>query len=141
MSLTAVVYKNEINFSEHPLRRFFSVDPKTGQMYSIDGSVNDYAMGDIQAVSKYLGNISTVIHLEKVVGEVLDPSSIIRSKILYSGSHAGDILPKEDSPQLLEELNVLMSRFRVQDELVSAFIDSLIELAFASQRENNPIVF
>ena len=94
------------------------------------------------AISKNIGNLTTIHYLYKMISEIFNhEQSIILSKLLYSGSHSGDKIECSELYQLESEINIIKEKLDKSDAIVSYFIDTIIELSVISRKESNPIVF
>jgi hypothetical protein len=146
MGLDAAVYRRfeDLPFTKEDLR-FVAVDPRTGQVDFEDADLFR-AWGDkIKVVEKRIGNIALVnllkTELEKILGESSSGTLLI-SRVLYSGTHSGDIISKEDLGSLKHEM-ALVRGFagRQMSSELENFLASMEELVAASERHGNPIVF
>jgi len=99
---------------------------------------DDHDPSDHVAAMARLGNTMMIAHIRERAALLLPPGSITVSKVIYSGSHAGDALDLEHVPTLLDELKVLRAD---RDPHMKAFVASLAALAEAALREGNPICF
>jgi len=91
-------------------------------------------------IHKRLGNMALVAHVRGFL-ESNSPARfpILRTRVVYSGIHAGDWIAAQDAPQLLDEVRKVQGG--TKDPLVTQFMNDLIELADASIATGNPIVF
>jgi hypothetical protein len=91
-----------------------------------------------------LGNISLVGLYRKLLKPYADQLPIVTTKIIFSGSHAGDALSLSDVAALplelsaLEQIHLPKSR---DEELVRFLGQQLRELVAASKQVGKPIVF
>lgn len=67
---------------------------------------------------------------------------LLISRVLYSGTHSGDIISKEDLGSLKGEIALVrgITGPQISPELES-FLADMEELVAASERNGNPIVF
>jgi hypothetical protein len=91
-------------------------------------------------VSKRLGNAALAGQVRDFVDRNLPTSvPILRTRVVYSGTHCCDWIAAQDAQLLLDEVRKLQDR--TKDPLIVQFTDDLIELAEASIATKNPIVF
>jgi hypothetical protein len=146
MGLDAAVYRRleELPFTKEDLR-FVAVDPRTGQVDFEDAALFKAWSDQVKAVEKRIGNIALVDLLKTELERVLGPSSseaLLIRKVLYSGTHSGDVISKEDLDSLKHEIGLVrgIAGEQVSSEL-KIFMADMEELAAASERHGNPIVF
>jgi hypothetical protein len=146
MGLDAAVYKRleELPFTKEDLR-FVAVDPRTGQVDFEDAALFRTWSDKVKVVEKRIGNIALVsllrAEMERILGGQSSGTLLIR-KVLYSGTHSGDIISKEDLSSLKHEITSVRGTtgHRLSPELES-FLADMEELIAASERHGNPIVF
>jgi hypothetical protein len=146
MGLDAAVYKrlDEMPFTEKELH-FIAVDPRTGQVDFEDAALFRAWSDKVKAVEKRIGNIALVNllkdELEKALGDSSSQTLLI-GKVLYSGTHSGDIISKDDLSSLKHEIDLVrgISGPRISSNLKS-FLADMEELVAASEQHGNPIVF
>jgi hypothetical protein len=146
MGLDAAVYRQleELPFTKEDLR-FIEVDPRTGQVDFEDAALFRAWSDKVKAVQKRIGNIALVNLLRAELERILGRSSagtLLISKVLYSGTHSGDIISKEDLGSLRHEIELVRG---ITDPKTSSELDSFLadmeELVTASEQHGNPIVF
>src|SRR2546426_585254 len=97
MGLDAAVYRRleELPFTKDDLR-FVEVDPRTGQVDFEDAALFRAWSDKVKVVQKRIGNIAMVnrlkAELERIFGDS-SPETLLISKVLYSGTHSGDVIP------------------------------------------------
>lgn len=146
MGLNAAVYSRieDLPFTKEDLR-LITVDPRTGQVDFEDASLFR-AWGDkVKVVEKRIGNMALVNVLKAEIERILGDSSsetLIIKKILYSGTHSGDVISQGDLASLKHEISLVrgLAEFRKSSELEN-FLADMEELVAASERNGNPIVF
>jgi hypothetical protein len=134
MGLDVAVYRHISRFSD---RERLEVDPDTGEVLSRSAahSLSPSAV----AIERRLGNVDEIRQLRTVVQALLNrPDSIIESRVLYSGSHSGDLIGPELFVQLGDELALLQ---KAGDVRIGTFLESLTEVLATARDEGNPIVF
>lgn len=146
MGLDAAVYKqlDELLFTKADLR-FVEVDPRTGEVDFENAALYHAWKDKVRAVDKRIGNITAVSLLRAELEEILGPSSsetLLISKVLYNGTHSGDIISLEHLSSLRHEIALVrgIAEGKRSRELEN-FLADMEELATASERHGNPIVF
>jgi hypothetical protein len=146
MGLDAAVYKrlDELPFTGDELC-FITVDPRTGEIDFEGNQLLFQTWHEKVRLAKRIGNIAFVdllrAELEKILGSS-NLRSLLIDRVLYDGTHSGDIIPKEDLPPLRREIALIrgLAGDRASSELES-FLADIEELAAASEKNGNPIVF
>jgi hypothetical protein len=147
MGLDAAVYRQleELPFTREDLR-FISVDPRTGQVDFESAGLFKAWNDKVKAVEKRIGNNALVNRLKTELERILGQSSsgtLLINKVLYNGTHSGDIIPRQDMPSLKHEIALvrgITEHLDSSSELESFLVD-IEELIAASERHKNPIVF
>ena len=99
--LDAVVYKNPARASEGFSAQIRLVDSQTGEIeFVMPRTQGDYPLEDLFAVSARLGNISTIGWLAEEIRRRCPDSHLLLGSVLYSGSHSGDFISKEQLGQV-----------------------------------------
>jgi hypothetical protein len=66
----------------------------------------------------------------------------LQTRVLYSGSHSGDVIEFELLPDLESEIRELLSRDRLKlSDHAATFLKGMLELVEVAKTEKNPIVF
>jgi hypothetical protein len=143
MGLDAVVYKNKMHLPSDPEIQGVRTDPVTGELFCSDDVVKKYPLDFFQAKSTRLGNVNNISALreeiELVAGTV---PSILRSRILYSATHSGDVIAASDLDHLESELQMIKLKTSEQSSsFLRGFLQDLTDLIFSARCERNPIVF
>jgi len=145
MGLTAVVYntKDKIKNMYQLDTSLLLNDKLTGEVYlKDDHSASDIVEFNTILCEKHIGNIAYVHFLYNKLKTILTDESIIISKILYNGSHSGDIIPAAEMEKLNEEIQCIKKHIDEKyDDEFTRFIITISELQEASITTNNPIVF
>lgn len=143
MGLDAVVYKGRSRLPSGVDRNMIHIDDITGEMTYKDGS-SIFSHGSSEVVSKPFGNLAQIGYLRRTLLENFPQlsSSIIVTKILYSGSHSGDVIPHTELALLKKEIE-FVRRGKAQGERrdLDRFLLELDELIAAAELEGNPIAF
>ncbi len=113
MGLDAVVFKSvqTLPAMEPQDIRAMHVDELTGEAYFESERGARLRREDVVAAERRLGNSSHIATLRTEVRRVLedDFSPLLLSKVLYDGTHSGDVIRREDIGLLKLELSVLKS--------------------------------
>ncbi len=146
MGLNATVYKRleEVPFSREDLR-FVAVNPNTGQIDFEDPALSRNWSDKVKVVEKRIGNIALVnvlkAEIEGILGESSSETILVR-KILYSGTHSGDIISLKDLDSLKHEITLVRGIAQQQTSVyVEHFLEDMKELIDASEQHGNPIMF
>lgn len=143
MGLTIAVYDTKENLlKKYPINdTMLNIDEETGEVY-----INDTSNGNIKInniiIEKKLGNISRINMLNDEFRKLLKNNSIILSKILYNGSHCGDVIKINDFEILKNEINLVKKNIFQSTKIeIISFLDTLLEVIKIAERYNKPIVF
>lgn len=141
MSLEAVVYKHARNLGLDNDGAF--LDDETGEVYFEDPELaRQFTEDTFIAVRKRLGNIAMIDTLYSEIAGILGANSLLCSKVLYNGSHCGDVLRLEVTNSLEEEINFIHKNFANKlSPVVKMFLMDVCKLIEVSKEQNNPIVF
>ena len=142
MGLEALVYRDISSIPPELVSRSLECDPETGELFYPNATrplnlPNDFAV----ARRIHLGNIGEIAGLRREVSQILGDSALIITKVLFSGSHSGDVIP----PSFFNELEAELRRLELHPENLSHPVAdmtfNLLELIEEAKRQNNPIVF
>jgi hypothetical protein len=143
MSLTALVYRSRARITI-PVESLGAVkDDRTGEYY-FPTSEHDgkFPPEDFIAREFWIGNVTGVAELRQDLAELISSDSLLQTKVLYSGSHSGDIIEVALLPVLEEEIQNLLNTKRLRlSEHDAAFLKGMLELIEVAKTEQNPIVF
>ena len=143
MGLDATVYKNKTHLPSDPEIQDVQRDADTGELRYSDETERKYPQDFFKATSKRLGNIAEISALREEI-ELLSGAipHILRSRVLYSATHAGDAIDVSDLDQLEAEIQLIRLKAgeRASSSL-NSFLQAVIELISSARREQNPIVF
>jgi len=91
----------------------------------------------------WIGNVTGVAELRQEFIELTNPvNSLLQTRVLYSGSHSGDVIEFELLPDLEQEIRELLSRDRLKlSDHAATFLKGMLELVEVAKTEKNPIVF
>jgi hypothetical protein len=107
---------------------------------SLDATVYANDDCDTAIASIRIGNLDGVVQLRKFIKEKFPEASVLLTKVLYSATHCGDSLQKEDILRAKIELATLSGRCP-DDELVQEFVTSFSSLAAIASLHDQPITF
>ncbi|TPM34158.1 hypothetical protein [Mesorhizobium sp. B2-3-4] len=138
MGLDVAVFKSVSTMErEFPFHRF-QRDPVTGECEAIHPGGVNLGWDDVTACQWRVGNILHVAALRETIAGSLGEGSALEQLVLFSGSHAGDVINDPSFDEIARELRLIRSS---TDAWVREFIDGLSELMRIARREKNPIVF
>lgn len=138
MGLDAVVFRQLASLRAQYGTDLLLADPETGEVDLVPLRLGD-PWGAALAVHYRFGNIDAICHLREILADILkNPGSALQTRVLYSGSHSGDVIEASAFGQIREELGVLRS---VNTPEIVAFVAGLDALINCAEREGNPIVF
>ncbi len=145
MGLDAVVYRNRKNLPFDPEQVGAALDARTGEFYFQDSAAAGKRFNGkvVVAVSRHLGNVSAVDFLLEAVERSLGrQDSLLQNKVLFSGTHAGDVIEPLHLHQLGVEIDeVRRSSLVNQVPALAEFVRNMEDLLKAALEEGNPIVF
>lgn len=143
MSLEAVVSRSRRNLRFDPEQVGAALDAKTGEYYLMDVEAERQVGGDaVIAVERHLGNVSTVRFLSDAVGRLLGRrDTLLQTKVLFNGTHAGDTIEPVQFQRLASELAEIRKSNVDRFPGLSEFIRNMEDLIKAAREEGNPIVF
>jgi hypothetical protein len=142
MGLDAVVYKDRSKLPVDPEDAGLRLEESTGEWYCETGNVPEpIRAAGVEAMHKRLGNVSLIAALGEEVRSLLPGSSVLLSKVLYEGGHAGDVVATEEVAALKREIALLKGRPSTLSADLAALLNELEELAAAADENHNPIAF
>jgi hypothetical protein len=140
MGLDAVVYRNREHLQLGNDGAHAKVIRDTGEVYFEDAKLGRKYDHVRKSVAHRLGNIALIGSLREEVSQLIGPESFLERKVLYSGTHSGDVIPLEELDQLSPELNHIRETGRSSPRL-KELVNALEQLVQAANYERNPIVF
>jgi hypothetical protein len=143
LGLDAHVYRNRKHLPPGLRELHLNYIPESGELFFEDDAVTDRNWDVIFAIHRRIGNIDLVAHLREEIVQVFGHAeSLLSRKVVYSGSHAGDWIPRSENDQLERELEFLSVHPKVgQSKFLPQFIKTMRELLEVARREDNPINF
>ncbi len=139
MGLDAVVFRNIRHLELGSDKESAQLIPETGQVFFEDDEVSGKYRDRVQAAHFRLGNIRAIAELREEVAKLMGPESLLCRKVLYSGSHSGDFVPRDELGTIDEEIASLQCKGKVSGELGN-FLSAMKELIRVAVAEGNPIV-
>lgn len=137
VGLDATVYKSETRMRREFPGLALEHDPTTGEWWAEDAAGLKVCT---EALDLRVGNIAMIGLLRELVGEEFgEGAAFIQTRVLYSGSHSGDVIKLSELEELEREAVLLVRQSRSAE--VRAFADKMIQLIEAARQEGNPIVF
>jgi len=138
MGLEARVYTSSERLPPGVDLRITAIDPHTGEV-TIDSDQQ------FIAADKLLGNAAMIAWLlEQMAGLVRGiPKPLLVTKILYNGTHSGDMIHGSDFSQLKKEIQVVRKNLGVGAAApeIDQFLSDLEDLIGVAEEQDNPIVF
>ena len=142
MGLDAVVYRNIENLSEPMRAQVKLVDPLTGEIDFVNGSMLSFHTESLFAVDVRIGNISAVAWLrEQVESRWANKCSLILNAVLYSGIHSGDFIPLDQVRRMKLEMAGIDRTGGSIPVVLATFLDQMNQLVNAAETERNAILF
>jgi hypothetical protein len=143
MGLAAVVFRNLKNLALSASEDAIEVDPLTREVSFVDDEVsNQYGDTFFRSTERRLGNVGSLGHILAEISESSNPEGILRTKVLKSFSHSGDVIPFEELSALDQEIQEIRKRTEGgRSRLLDQFLNDLEELIAAARAQENPIVF
>jgi hypothetical protein len=143
VGLDAVVYVHKDNLPLNIREDLPSTDNETGEVYFEDAKLaRKYPKKVFTAIYKNLGNVAMIADLRSKISPAIGPDSILVSKVLYSGSHSGDIIGLSDLGHLESEINVVRDKTStIKSAALRNFLGDLTDLIITAKTQRNPIVF
>lgn len=134
MGLDAAVYRNLRNLVPN-VSTSIETDERT------DEPLIEFRSGlDVIAAQVRLGNIAEIGHIRETIKRLIGlNTSFILDRVVYSGSHANDVIRVDELDLLSRELDQL-NKLDTTDSLLS-FVASMRFLINTARAESNPIVF
>ena len=68
-------------------------------------------------------------------------SESLKETFLIDSSHCGDVIEKPQMKKITKDTNFLLSEAKGLDSEVGDFLNKILRLCEAAEREDNPIVF
>jgi hypothetical protein len=143
MGLDARVYLNPKHLPADLLALSPVAHPESGEFTFGDDETTDRNHARTLAIRRRIGNIAFVAEIRHEVTLAFGHgNSLVSTKVVYSGSHAGDWIAYPEIGRLADEIEFLERKTRGRrSESLDEFISKMRELIAAAQREENAIVF
>lgn len=140
MGLCATVFRNKANLQLGSDQTLALEDTETGEVYFEDASIERKYAAKRIAASRYFGNIAAIGSLRDEVTSKRGSDSFIVRRVLFSGSHSGDLIAVGELHTLSTEIRAIRASGTPSEELTE-FLSSLEDLVRCAHTEGNPIVF
>lgn len=160
MSLTATVYCDCVEHNRlripHPLPELLFID-ESGYPNLRSADFEQVVLHDqweaqnpclhtrFRLVEYWLGNVAAIglirHRIEELSESTATPYRILRSKVVYSGSHSGDFLTTNEVVQLRDELCSLQEVISLKDAQLNESLRKLQDLVNKSMSIGKPIAF
>ena len=96
-------------------------------------------------VSEFLGNITRIRNVREFVrglqGNPGPKFPLLLKKVVYDGTHTGDWVPAKQTPELLNEVDLVLQSSDILTEGEREFFEAMKRLCKASLATGNPIGF
>src|SRR5947209_8174942 len=128
MGLNATVYKRR---DEVPIpasdMRFVRIDERTGQWDFSNRDAYERWHDQVMAVSKRLGHIALIDLLREETARILaeSPEPVLIRKVLYDGTHVGDVVTGSDLTTIKEEITSCREHLRHSTGHLARFLDDM----------------
>ena len=143
MGLDAVVYKNRNNLFLDEVDTAL-MDRQTGEVYFEDPAIAaKYREQSLMAIHRRLGNVGSIDSLRsEIPSKVADELPILFGKVLYNGSHSGDVIDLGLLNSLEDQVELLSKRTSdSRSPALTTFLQNMRDLIRVAISEQNPIVF
>lgn len=139
MGLDAVVFRSVCSLEDSFGPGRFDVDLTTGEAILKADSEVAVPRGFCFATKARLGNAAEIGRLRAaLVDTPLGRESFLARRVLYSGTHSGDLIALSEFPILRDELQVLKA---VGAPGLTVFVDTIESLLKCAEEHCNPVVF
>jgi hypothetical protein len=120
-------------------------DPDQAEWDAHDKWVQEACEHEGFLVSEFLGNITRIRNVREFVcglqGNPGPKFPILLKKVVYDGTHTGDWLPAKETPELLNEVDLVLQSSDILTEGEREFFEAMKRLCKASVATGNPIGF
>ncbi|BCG87124.1 MULTISPECIES: hypothetical protein [unclassified Mesorhizobium] len=138
MSLKAIVFKGMLALEQEFPGYRFEREPISGECEVVYPDGARIPWEAVKVCEQWFGNVSHIGTLRGRIARYVGKASALKRLVLYSGSHAGDVIEEARFGELEGELALLEAS---SDEYVGGFAVALRTLIGAARQERNPIVF
>ena len=143
MSLDATVYRNMANLPAH-LRERVIVTNNAGELDWRDlADESVFGSNKLEACHERIGNIGLVAILrEEIASAFGHKSSLLSTRVVYNGIHAGDFIAAGEIENLSQEIEALDRATQTKrSEHLVCFLAQMRSLITAASREGTGICF
>lgn len=120
-------------------------DPDQAEWDAHDQWVQQACEHEGYLVSEFLGNITRIRNVREFVrglqGNPGPKFPILLKKVVYDGTHTGDWVPAQETPELLKEVNLVLQSSDILTQGEQEFFEAMKRLCEASLATGNPIGF
>lgn len=120
-------------------------DPDQAEWDAHDQWVQQACEHEGYLVSEFLGNITRIRNVREFVrglqGNPGPKLPILLKKVVYDGTHTGDWVPAQETPELLKEVNLVLQSSDILTQGEQEFFEAMKRLCEASLATGNPIGF
>jgi len=120
-------------------------DPDQDEWDAHDKWVQQACEHEGYLASEFLGNITRVRNVREFVrglqGNPGPKFPILLKKVVYDGTHTGDWVPAQETPELLKEVNLVLQSSDILTQGEQEFFEAMKRLCEASLATGNPIGF
>jgi hypothetical protein len=143
MGLHATVYRNLKNLPAHLRERVIVLEPDSGELDWRDHEDERIFGSDkLEACSEYIGNIAFAALIREEIAQAFGhQESLLSTRVVYSGSHAGDWIAFSDLGKLKEEVDALDRQAAPKSPALAHFIAQMRSLIAGANREGTGICF
>lgn len=144
LSLNALVYRSRATLDIDVESMGAVKDERTGEFYfSTSAHDGRFPREAFIAREYWIGNVLGVAELRQEISSIIKTrDSILLEKVLYSGTHSGDVIELVLVSTLEREIRGLLQYERSKlSAYVMKFLRGMLDLIETAKAENNPIVF
>ena len=120
-------------------------DPDQDEWDAHDKWVQQACEHEGYLLSEFLGNITRIRNVREFVrglqGNPGPKFPILLKKVVYDGTHTGDWVPAQETPELLKEVNLVLQSSDILTQGEQEFFEAMKRLCEASLATGNPIGF
>ena len=120
-------------------------DPDQAEWDAHDRWVREACEHEGFLVSEFLGNITRIRNVREFVrglqGNPGPKFPLLLKQVVYDGTHTGDWVPAKQTPELLNEVNLVLQSSDILTKGEREFFEAMKRLCKASVATGNPIGF
>jgi hypothetical protein len=96
-------------------------------------------------LSERLGNITLIAHIRQFLRELQDDPSprfkILLTKVVFDGTHSGDWIPREQTAELLQEVDMVLQSADILSNIEKEFFVNMKRLCYATSQQEIRLYF